>query len=504
MIDETHFIIFAAFLRKQSHPLGWILVSAVLLTATLLARRDVGNKQKLSLPVVGKSTDGDFRAALEEGQRLYPEKAFALPSQPPIVILPHRLINRLKSAPESQLSADKEVCRRGLGQYTDLGTPMPEMFNAIKVDLTRHVRDLVPVLQEEVAYAFDKSLDCDDGEEWKEVTAFTFIKRIVTILNAVAFVGRDLARNEEWQDLAYNYSNDLRRAFDALNRWHPWLRPFVHPFIFRHVGFSDRRRRAADLLQPLLAQSEEDASQFPTLMDFIRKRLGVRHSQDRALFARMQLRAALASSDTVAQALTNAVFDIASMPEHIGPLRKELHLVTSELPNGVWNISMLRSMSKMDSLLRESARVYAPFLVAMGRMTTSPLHLDDGTIVPKDTTVYFDMYHSHKSPEVQHGTDTTKYDGFRFSELRDKEELPNKYLAATTGPDNLPFGHGSHSCPGRFFAVSEMKVVLAHLLLNYDFKISQGARPETRHWGIAVIMDRNVKMLVRRRTPAFM
>lgn len=137
----------------------------------------------------------------------------------------------------------------------------------------------------------------------------------------------------------------------------------------------------------------------------------------------------------------------------------------------------------------------------MGRITTSPLALDDGSVVPKDTTVYFDMYHAHRSSEVQHNTDTAAYDGFRFSKLRENEGSPNKYLAATTGPDNLPFGHGAHSCPGRFFAVAEMKIVLAHLLLNYDIRIKSGERPKTSYWGMAVVMDRNAKVLIRKKQP---
>ncbi|TIC93455.1 Cytochrome P450 monooxygenase trt6 [Colletotrichum higginsianum] len=487
------------FLWEQLFSFGGLVIPALLLGAVVRVIRNQKARQRLTLPVVGKKTDTDFRSALGEGRQLYPGKAFALPSEPPIVILPHKLINKLKSAPESLLSADKEVCRRGLGQYTDLGTPMPELFHAIQVDLTRHLRDLVPIMQEEVTYAFDKNLHFDAGEEWKEVTAFVFIKRIVTIMNAVAFVGNHLSRNEEWQEIAYNYSSDLRRAFDALNDWHPWLRPIVHPFIFRRIGFNARRQRVADMLQPLMHESDMEAARGHSLMDFVRKRLGQARAEDSWHLARTQLRAALAGSDTVAQALTNAVFDIASTPDYATALHEELTSVTSALPTGRWDMGMLRRMSKMDSLLRESARNYAPFLVAMGRITTSPLALDDGSVVPKDTTVYFDMYHAHGSSEVQHNTDTAAYDGFRFSKLRENESSPNKYLAATTGPDNLPFGHGAHSCPGRFFAVAEMKIVLAHLLLNYDIEIKSGERPKTSYWGMAVVMDRNAKVLIRKK-----
>lgn len=44
-----------------------------------------------------------------------------------------------------------------------------------------------------------------------------------------------------------------------------------------------------------------------------------------------------------------------------------------------------------------------------------------------------------------------------------------KQEAVTTGSDIfLGFGHGKHSCPGRFFAAHEMKLMLAHLVQHYD------------------------------------
>lgn len=36
------------------------------------------------------------------------------------------------------------------------------------------------------------------------------------------------------------------------------------------------------------------------------------------------------------------------------------------------------------------------------------------------------------------------------------------------GDTFLGFGYGKHSCPGRFFAAHEMKLLLAHLVQHYD------------------------------------
>ena len=43
----------------------------------------------------------------------------------------------------------------------------------------------------------------------------------------------------------------------------------------------------------------------------------------------------------------------------------------------------------------------------------------------------------------------------------------------TVTKDSLEFGYGKHACPGRFFAVNEIKLILANLLLRFDFKMKQ-------------------------------
>jgi len=40
----------------------------------------------------------------------------------------------------------------------------------------------------------------------------------------------------------------------------------------------------------------------------------------------------------------------------------------------------------------------------------------------------------------------------------------NKHLFVTSSPESLTWGYRNHSCPGRFFADSELKVILIELL----------------------------------------
>lgn len=39
---------------------------------------------------------------------------------------------------------------------------------------------------------------------------------------------------------------------------------------------------------------------------------------------------------------------------------------------------------------------------------------------------------------------------------------------------SLTWGYGRHACPGRFLANNELKMILAHALINYDWKLPDG------------------------------
>jgi cytochrome P450 len=52
----------------------------------------------------------------------------------------------------------------------------------------------------------------------------------------------------------------------------------------------------------------------------------------------------------------------------------------------------------------------------------------------------------------------------------DKADACERKAKSTATLDDafLGFGFGRYACPGRFFALNEIKVFIAHMLLNYD------------------------------------
>lgn len=60
------------------------------------------------------------------------------------------------------------------------------------------------------------------------------------------------------------------------------------------------------------------------------------------------------------------------------------------------------------------------------------------------------------------------------------------------------FGMGRHMCPGRFFADTELKLCLAHMLLEYDFRLQAGYVSQSGYYGTFPMVDPGAKVEVRR------
>lgn len=68
-------------------------------------------------------------------------------------------------------------------------------------------------------------------------------------------------------------------------------------------------------------------------------------------------------------------------------------------------------------------------------------------------------------------TPPDQFDGMRFYNLRNMPGKESRHQFATAGPESLTFGYGNHTCPGRFFASNEIKIILVELLMNWDFRL---------------------------------
>lgn len=126
--------------------------------------------------------------------------------------------------------------------------------------------------------------------------------------------------------------------------------------------------------------------------------------------------------------------------------------------------------------------------------------LQDGTIIPKNTWITFPAGDIMMDPDLHENPEV--FDGLR--NYRKRKALTggqsSKHLATHPTTSDLAFGFGNRACPGRFYALAVLKMTLAKLLQNYDFKYSDNTK-KTPYMAVDEFsfIELGAKLMVRKR-----
>lgn len=111
--------------------------------------------------------------------------------------------------------------------------------------------------------------------------------------------------------------------------------------------------------------------------------------------------------------------------------------------------------------------------VVLYRKLLAPVQLSVGPKIPAGTNICVDGHHINFSPELW-GSSPEKFDGLRHYRARQEKGNEQRFKFANLGSDSPGWGDGLQACPGRLFADNTIKIVLAHLLSTYEFKLRPG------------------------------
>ncbi|CAA2976552.1 cytochrome P450 3A21-like [Olea europaea subsp. europaea] len=109
-------------------------------------------------------------------------------------------------------------------------------------------------------------------------------------------------------------------------------------------------------------------------------------------------------------------------------------------------------------VLNESLRLLPPAPIGCSRTNSYPIELDNGQVVPTGTFVVTCAYAIHRLKKYW-GEDANDFKPERWRDT--SHHHPMQYI---------PFGAGSRACPGREFALFQMKMLFAALLTRYKFE----------------------------------
>ncbi|KAF8202595.1 cytochrome P450 [Mycena galopus ATCC 62051] len=463
----------------------------------------------------------DSIALYTQGYRKYSkaDKIYVVPTwtKGPQIILPPSMGNWLASRPDAILNA--KDCTFETAQFTyTVGHPeitSNDMIDLlIKRELTRTIGTLNKELLEEIEGSMEGIFGTDG--EWREVGVFDSLTRTVGRVANRVFVGKELCSNMDFVMAGTHFARDISVSSYILHLFPKFMKRGVAWFATmpnrRHSGI------AMKYLKPLIKERIEDMKRKeadPTYAweepnDFITwmvRESFKRNTEDETSVYALAYRVVLlnfAAITTTTIMSTNALLDIWSAPdseEIIAALREEAERVFHE-HNGEWTKAAVTKLHRLDSAIRESARLSGVGGTAMARRvrTDDGITLPNGLVVPKNATVGVSMDGLHF--DEAYYDRVNEFDAFRFSRPREEpgygEKPHTNEDLVTTSVHWLPFSHGIHACPGRFFAANNIKMILAQILLNYEIQPFP-SRPPNISLGDISVVPVKAKMMIRRR-----
>ncbi|KAK5119704.1 hypothetical protein LTR85_007280 [Meristemomyces frigidus] len=419
------------------------------------------------------------------------------------IILPLKYLTEVKNAPQSHISLPEEMAHLLLMDYTGVPQRTDSGTKVVRVDMTRQLGNLVTAMDEECVAGFQRFMpQCKD---WTAVKIYPVLARIVAQISGRVLVGSELCRDEEWLRISIEFSTDAfgaARALRAGNKY-PWsmlLDSYTSPSVAR---IREGRKKAAALLRPIcekrLASMSDPAWKRPNdgnqwLLD---SHAHSGESIDEVV--KSQLRLTMAAIHNTTMSITNDIFDLLAHPEYTECLREEVQQVLAE--EGGWTKQALTKMRKLDSFMKESQRMTPSTMLTVKRKVLQDSQLHGGLMLRKGSHIAFASDGLNRDSDIY--SSPQKFDGLRFYKLCAGEktadnEARHQYVTATS--EYLNWGQGRNACPGRFFASDEIKLMLAHLLLNFDIRWKAGeGRPESAVNDWKILPDREKEIEVSER-----
>ncbi|KAM5343742.1 hypothetical protein ACJ41O_012279 [Fusarium nematophilum] len=420
-----------------------------------------------------------------------------------VVVLPNNFANEVRNNPHLSFNRffDKDFFVKYPGfeayqtGYKD-GTFTQEV---VRTKLTQSLGLVTQDLVDEMTASGHDLLG--ENATFSDITLKGMASLMVARLSSRVFLGKNLARNQRWLEIAMHYTHDSYSAAAELRLWPFFLRPFVYWFLPKCKKLQQEVKDADTLIMPevekrkdAVKNAQESGVKPPRAVDTIGWMFEISRGRD-VNYVYGQLFLSFATIHTTTETITGCLLDICSYPEIVRPLREEVISVIGE--NG-WAKTSLHKLKLMDSFIKESQRRHYMGITSIHRFADEEIKLSDGNTIKKGSRMMV-CSDSFIDPNVYPEPD--KYDVYRFLNLRNKSGEENAHQYVTTSPQHMLFGHGAHACPGRFFASNEMKIALCHLLLKYDWKLCEGQieRPENMRVDAGFLTDPSVKVMMRRR-----
>lgn len=220
-----------------------------------------------------------------------------------------------------------------------------------------------------------------------------------------------------------------------------------------------------DAMSYILSEKDPEAQQFLS-----------RHDLESDVFMIM-----LAGADTSFSVLVNLCFRLAAQPEYQTRLREETAAAfnTDGQGRSVVNWPLLSGANFLAAIINETLRLHPPVPSGMPRVVPR-----EGLTIPLDNAS--DMLDDSNSIQIP-GNAVVSVPTYRIQRDPRYWVDPHSFVPErwTTKPEMIldrrafcPFSLGAYGCAGKYFALMEIKLVIARLVLDFDIKFADNVTSE--------------------------
>ncbi|EGD98143.1 hypothetical protein TESG_05529 [Trichophyton tonsurans CBS 112818] len=366
--------------------------------------------------------------------------------------------------------------------------------------LKNKLRSNIPLMSDTLRERVRKSMTLEmsppaneacEKNEWRQVRLMPVLLRIFTSVNLLPLVGEEQANRPEVYDDVMDFFWSCARAFPIVDMMPSFLTPFIGPIA---MGWGVTRTKVYDLLLWHTTKALEDkevgrekqhagghVAQWASEITKLR---------DAAKVAKISLGLLFASAFQVPMVVQFCIHRLCRHGEYTDKLRQEA-LECENLSFGAMN----REMPYLDSFMKETSRLSPGPIVSAPRTVMVPYTMEDGCHIPAGNWIAIPQLALMRDDKIW--PNGKEFQGFRFV-----DEQGDASESRFTHPSHeFPFwGSIKHACPARFYVSVVIKMVLSHLLLDYEFKLENPTAASFLTFGKVRVPSPFMTLLVRKRS----
>jgi cytochrome P450 len=287
--------------------------------------------------------------------------ALSIPSGRKIV-LPSSFTNWVKSNKDLD---HRELVRQdfyaglpGFEAQTALHSSGDMILDVIRAKLGQN-DSVMPILNASVSKALH--IHWGQSAAWHTIDWQADTTGIITRAASSIFVGPEKANDKEWLELVQGYVAAYFTAVSELHAYPAWTRPIVQRFLPNANACRKYTARARSIMHQVIAERQAAAEkakakgeEIPQFNDALAWTQASSNGKFEA--GDIQLSLAMAALFTTSELFRQVLIDVASHPEIIEPLRKE---VSDQISKHGMTVAATYNMFLLDSVMKESQRLSA-------------------------------------------------------------------------------------------------------------------------------------------------